>query len=320
MTEKNVPSIISRISKYIDTRTRLLIGSIIILSIALTFIAPAFFTILNFQLVLETMVILAVLAMGETFLLIGGEIDISLESIMMFVAVTVVRAQYYFSWYYAVILGMLAGAGWGAVNGFFTTKSRIPSFIVTLATMMAIRGFALILTEYRSWTYPWGMIDNLFRFKITPVISIAIFWMIGIVIVSSLILNRTRFGRRVYACGGNRDGSEMIGVPVKKTKFWSFVLMGVMCAIAACLILTRNRAADALIAEGYLMPTIGAAILGGATLAGGTGSAFKGFLGALLLTLVMNGSNLMGLDPAYQNIFVGSILITLLALGILWRR
>ncbi|MDH5174751.1 MAG: ABC transporter permease, partial [Elusimicrobiota bacterium] len=251
MTEKNAPSIISKISKYIDTRTRLLIGSIILLSIALTFISPAFFTVLNFEVVLETMVILSVLAMGETFLLIGGEIDISLESVMTFVAVTVVRAQYYFSWYYAVILGLLAGAGWGAVNGFFTIKSRIPSFLVTLATMMAIRGFALLLTEYRSWTYPWGMIDNLFRFKITTVVSIAIFWMIGIVIVSVLILNRTRFGRRVYACGGNRDGSEMIGVPVKKTKFWSFVLMGLLTAIAACLILTRNRAADALIGEGY---------------------------------------------------------------------
>ena len=320
MDRKKAPAILSKILEHIDTRTRILIAAIVILFIVLTIFTPNFLTTLNFLVVIETMVILAILSMGQNILMIAGEIDISLESVMTFVAVVVARGQYYVGWYNAIILGILAGAGWGAVNGFFTIKSRIPSFLTTLATRTAIMGFALVLLSYRSWTYPRGMIDNLFRFKITPTISVAVIWMIGIVIVCYIIMNKTRFGRRVYASGGNSIGAEMIGVPVARTKFLAFVLMGILTSIAACLLLTKNRAADALCGQGYLMETIGAPVLGGATLAGGTGSVFKTLLGVILLSFVMNGSNLMGLPPAYHNIFVGTILIALLAIGVMWRK
>lgn len=320
MGEKDSSQIRSKISELIDTRSRILLLAIVILCVLLSFLSPSFPTITNLEVVLYTMVILTVLAMGENLLLINGEVDISLESVMTFVAAVVARGQYYVSWHYAIILGLLVGAGWGAVNGFFTIKSRIPSFLTTLATRSIIIGLAYMLVSYRSWTYPRGMIDALFRFKLTPVIDVSIFWMIGTVIFCYILLSRTRFGRRVYASGGNRLGAEMVGVPVERTKFYCFVLMGIMSGLAACLILTKNRAADSLIGQGYLMSTIGAPVLGGATLAGGTGSAFKTLLGAIILTLVVNGSNLMGLPPSFQYAFTGVILLTLLAIGTVWRR
>jgi len=315
MTEKNVPSIISKISKYIDMRTKVLIGSIIALSVALAFATPYFLTTLNFQILILSMSVLSILAMGELLVIAGGEIDISLESLINFVSISTLLPIFWLhvDWYIAIPLALLAGAGWGAVNGFITVKFKIPSFLTTLATLILIQGFAYIMTEYRSWSLPRGVIDQIFANKIIGIIDTGVLWMIGIVIVTYIILNRTRFGRRVYACGGNRDGSEMIGVPVKKTKFWLFVIMGVLVTFATLITMSRAKYASHQIGYGYLMPTIGAPVLGGALLTGGTGSVPKTFLGSFLFTLIINGSALIGLEPAHTYILLGSFLLLVLS-------
>lgn len=296
-----------------DINGIVLIVAIAGLIVAFSMLSPNFLTSVNIRVIIETMSILAILAMGEHFLLISGEIDISFTAVLELSAIVASLTSSH-STFYIITMAIVTALAVGVTNGFFTTKVGIPSFLVTLATMVGIQGVVFLISNYRSVLLLNPLVPQIFYGRWLGGISAAVFWMFIAIIVSIFILKFTKFGRWVFATGGNERAARLMGIPTTRVKFILFIFMSIAAAIAGLIAASRSLAARPKMGEAYLMPVIAAPILAGALLTGGRGSVIRTAMGCLVLTIVINGVNLMGLEPAYQNIFMGSILIGTLSI------
>ncbi|OGD14583.1 hypothetical protein A2V47_00075 [Candidatus Atribacteria bacterium RBG_19FT_COMBO_35_14] len=304
-----------------DVNGIILLIAITILITILFFLSPNFLTSTNFRVILESMSVLTILSIGVHFLLVAGEIDISFASILSLSAAVAAVASPG-NTFYLILVSLLAAVAVGVVNGFLTTKVGIPSFLVTLATMVGVKGIVYIVTDYRSVLLRNDLIPQIFfgKFEFVGNTATAVFWMIGLIVISGVILRNTRFGRWVYSTGGNTRAAMLMGIPTKRIKFTLFIISSVMGSIAGLIMVSRAQSARPLIGDGFLMPAIAAPILGGALLTGGRGSIIKTTLGCLLLTIINNGVNLLGLEPAYRDVIMGTILIVALSIRTLQQR
>ncbi|MBA7510847.1 L-arabinose transport system permease protein AraH [subsurface metagenome] len=305
----------------LDINGIILIITIVVLIILFSYSSPHFFTLLNFKVLFESMSILAILAMGVHFLLVGGEIDISFASVLSLSAAVAAVASPG-NTFYLILVSLLAALAVGIVNGFFTTRVGIPSFLVTLATLVGVQGIVYIVTDYRAVLLRNDLIPRIFfgRFDFVGDTATAVFWMVGLIIISGIILRYTRFGRWIYSTGGNTRAAMLMGIPTKRVKFTLFIISSLMAGIAGLIMVSRALSARPLIGDGYLMPAIAAPILGGALLTGGRGSIIRTGLGCLLLTIITNGVNLLGFEPAYRDIIMGAILVGALSIRTLQQR
>jgi len=278
------------------------------LIIAFSFLSPNFLTPVNMRVLVETMSILAILAMGENFLLIAGEIDISFTATLELSAIVAALTSAG-NTFVIILFAILAAVGVGIINGFFTTRVGIPSFLVTLATMVAVQGVVFLISNYRTVLLQDDMVAQVFYGRWLGGVSSAVLWMIIAIIACAFILRSTRFGRWVFATGGNERAARLMGIPTRRVKFLIFILMSVLASVAGLIAAGRSLAARPKMGEGFLMPVIASPVLAGALLTGGRGSIIRTVLGCLVLTIIINGVNLLGLEPAYQNIFMGCILI-----------
>lgn len=288
-------------------------GIVLLLAIALlvvlfTILSNRFLTVINVRIIIETMSILTILAMGEHFLLVAGEIDISFVSVLQLTAVTASLASNG-GVFITIAVGVVAAIVVGLLNGLFITRIGIPSFLVTLATMVGIEGVVLLISNYRAVLLNNDLVAQIFYGKWFFGLTSAVFWMIIAVAFSGFLLSSTRFGRWVYATGGNERAARLSGIPTRRVKFALFVIMSILAALAGLVAAGRSLAGRPEMGAAYLMPTIAAPILAGALLTGGRGSVTRTVLGALLLTIIINGVNLLGMQPAYQNIFMGVVLL-----------
>lgn len=293
--------------------------SIVGLIILFSYSSRYFFTVMNFRVILETMSVLAILAIGVHFLLVGGEIDISFTSVLELSAMVVALSSPG-NTFYIIFVALLAAIVVGIVNGFFTTKVGIPSFLVTLATMVGVRGVVFLISNYRSVLLRNDLVPKIFYGRFLGGTSSAVFWMLGAITVSAIILKYTRFGRWTYGTGGNERAARLMGIPTDRVKFTLFIISGIMAGIAGLILASRSLAARPRMGDGYLMPAIAAPILGGALLTGGRGSVIRTVLGCLVLTIIINGVNLLGLEPAYRETFMGSILVGSLSIRSLQQK
>jgi len=315
-TQKNIEfSVKGELKKFFGLKRTLLdINGIVLLVaigaliIAFSVLNSNFLTPVNLRIIVETMSILAILAMGEHFLLIAGEIDISFTSVLELSAVMAALTSKSNA-FYTIAMAVLVALGVGVINGFFATKVGIPSFLVTLATMVGIQGVVFLMSNYRSVLLLNEVVPNIFYGRWMGGISAAVFWMIISIIISAYILRYTKLGRWIFATGGNENAARLMGIPTRRVKFILFIFMSLGAALAGLIAASRSLAARPKMGEAYLMPVIAAPILAGALLTGGRGSVIRTTMGCLVLTIIINGVNLMGLEPAYQNIFMGSILI-----------
>jgi ribose transport system permease protein len=298
---------------FFDINGIVLIFAIAGLFVAFSLLSPNFLTITNIRVLIETMSILVLLALGEHFLLIAGEIDISFAATLELAGVVAALSSG-MNIFVIIAFAILAALAVGAINGFFTTRVGIPSFLVTLATMVGVRGVVFLISNYRSVLLRNEIISNVFYGRWLFGVSAAVFWMIIGIAVSSFILKSTRFGRWIFATGGSENAARLMGIPTMRVKFMLFLLMSLMAAVAGLIATGRSLAARPAMGENYLMPVIAAPILAGALLTGGRGSVARTVMGCLVLTVIINGVNLLGLQPAFQNIFMGAILIGTLSI------
>lgn len=304
-----------------DINGIVLIVASIILIIIFSFSNPHFFTLNNFRVLLESMSILAILSIGVHFLLVAGEIDISFASVLSLSAAVAAVASPG-NTFYIILVSLLAAAAVGVVNGFFTAKVGIPSFLVTLATMVGVQGIVYIITDYRAVLLSNDLVIKIFfgRFDVVGKTATAVFWMIVLLIISGVTLSYAKYGRWAYSTGGNARAAMLMGIPTKRVKFILFIISSLMGGIAGLIMVSRAHSARPLIGDGLLMPAIAAPILGGALLTGGRGSITRTTLGCLLLTIITNGVNLLGFEPAYRDIIMGSILIGALSIRTLQQK
>ncbi|MGI6152746.1 MAG: ABC transporter permease [Christensenellaceae bacterium] len=251
----------------------------------------------------------AIIAFGMTMVLIIGGIDLSVGSVSALCGCTAVAV---INGGLGLPMGILAALGIGALigfaNGFIIAKVKMPPFIVTLAMMQIARGFAYIYTDGKPTPISHEGFDAIGNGSI-GVIPIPIILMIGALIITSLILNRTRFGRNIYAIGGNRECAHFSGVNVPATEVWVYVTNGLLTAVSGLILTSRMGSGQPMVGEGAEMDAIAAAVLGGASFSGGIGRIGGTIIGALVLGVLSNGLNLLQVGYYWQQVIKGAIIL-----------
>lgn len=261
----------------------------------------------------------AIAAIGSTLVILTAGIDLSPGSAAALT--TCVLAILVKNMGVPLPLGMLAvlilGIGMGLLNGFFSTYGRIPSFVVTLATMSIFRGLAFLVTDGHPIFSISPFLENLFYGKILG-IPLPFIYMLVLYALTAVFLRYTRSGRAIYAIGGNESAAHLSGIHVNRTRLLAFILAGLAAATAGVLMAARLNSGSPNYGVGLELAAIAAAVIGGASLAGGHGNIISTLFGAFTVGVVQNGLNLNAVPAAWQNITLGAIII--LAVGLdMWR-
>ena len=283
----------------------------IVLVIILVILSPnAFAKPRNLINVVKQASINGVLACGMMFVIIAGGIDLSAGSV---VALSGVVAAYLAQMQglpiFVPILGALGtGALIGLVNGFGAAYAELPPFIITLATMSIVRGVALILSGGSPVFGLQEQFEGIAGISIANVIPILVLYFLLIAVFSGFILNKTVFGRHVYAIGGNSITAKVSGINVKSMLLRVYIICGVFSGIAGLLIASRTMQGSPTVGVGYEMDAIAAVVIGGVSMSGGSGKWYGTIIGALLLALISNGLDILGVSSNFQQIIKGIII------------
>jgi len=295
-----------------------LIG-LVILCIALSIVAPAFLSGANLLNVGIQAATVAILAFGQTFVIVAAGIDLSVGATAalssMLVAYT--GANMGLPAWLTIIVGLLAGAVFGALSGMMNAFLRLPSFIATLAMMSVARGLTLVISDGRPVSTSGTV--NFFGGTILG-IPVPIIMMIIMGVIASIILNFTTFGRSMYAVGGNMEASRLSGISVHKTQITVFMLSGIFAAVAGLVIAGRLHSAQPQAADGYEMDAIASVVIGGASLSGGKGKISGTFIGAILLAVIRNGLNILNVSSFWQQVVIGLVIAFAVSFDTLRRK
>ena len=281
-------------------------------------VAPSgFASAYNAKTILTQSVIVGVCALGMTFVIRSGGIDLSVGSAIAFASVvTALTMKATGSAAVAALAGVAAGAAVGAVNGGLIAGLALPPFIVTLGTLGAARGAAKWLPGEQKIDAPSGWFEQAMSKSSDAPLGLApgIWLMVLGAVAAAFALRRTVFGVWTTAIGSNERAALLCGVPVRRTKVWIYVLMGAAAGLAGVLQFGRLTVGDPTTATGKELDVIAAVVIGGASLSGGSGTILGTLVGALLMATLANGCNLSGVPNYVQEILIGGIIVTAVAL------
>ncbi|MCL4846439.1 MAG: ribose ABC transporter permease [Acidobacteria bacterium] len=296
------------LARLTDRRFGTLAG-LIALGLTLSLLSPHFLTTSNLLNVFEQTAINAIIAVGMTFVIVSGGIDLSVGSLVALSGIVLALAlQAGWPAPVAVAAGIATGAACGLVNGTLITLGRLPPFIATLGMMSVARGLALVLAEGR----PISGFDGGFRALATGSVAglpMPAVVMIIAFIVGHVVLTRTRFGRYVFAIGGNEEATRLSGVSVGFHKSLVYVVSGAASGLAAAVLTARLNSAQPIAGLMYELDAIAATVIGGTSLMGGEGSLGGTLVGALIMGVLRNGLNLLGVSSFVQQIVIGAVII-----------
>lgn len=287
--------------------TRLL-AAIIIGSLLLASQSDAFLTLRNLRSVLIGYSFIAVAALGQLFVILTGRIDLSAGSVMglsgMIAAMALASG---IDPVFAVLAGVLTGAMVGLFNAVFSVSLNLNAFIVTLGSLQIARGLSVALTEGDTVT---GFPDSFLALGSTALgLPIPVWILLALLAIAGAVLRFTSFGRELYAIGGNETAARLAGVSVDRVIIIAFVASGAAAGLAGVLMTARLGAALGNAATGYELTIIASLVIGGASLAGGRGSALGVALGGLLIALVNNALVLLTVPTYWQQAFTGAVII-----------
>lgn len=309
----------NKIQKNFDFRHFLSKYNLIILLLIFTVVAsilsPKFMTVQNFLNLLQQSSVTGILALGMTFVIITAGIDLSVGSVAALAGMVVaILIQGGHSIGFSILAALAVGAALGFANGFLSTKFKIPAFIVTLAMMVSARGLALLMTEGK----PVFGLPSSFNFLGAgfvlglPVSGLT--WIL-LTVLASLALKYSPFGRKLYAVGGNPEAAHLSGIRVEKKLISVYVISGVMAALGGIVLASWLTVGQPTAAKGAELDAIAGVVLGGTSLFGGTGGVGGTFIGVLIMSIITNIFNLLGLASYYQDIFMGLIIVMALILN-----
>lgn len=285
----------------------MMIGFIII-SIIISIITPNFLTARNILNMLRQSSIVGVMAIGSTFVIIGGGFDISVGSLLALTAAMSLGLQQHLPWYLVIAAVLLTGALAGLVNGILTAKIKIVAIITTLGTMTILRGATYLYTG----GYPILGSSETFKFigsGYIGFIPFPILLFLIMVIFWQFILRKTKLGRYACAVGGNKEAARLSGVPVDFYHITTFVIGGLMAAMSGIIYAARLNSATPLAGQGYELDAIASTVIGGTSVSGGEGSIVGTLIGVLLLNVVNNMFNLLGIQVHIQYVVKGIIIL-----------
>lgn len=279
------------------------------LSVILTILKPQFLTAGNLINVVRQISLNGILAVGVTYVLITGGVDLSLGSVVALTGVVAANFAHPGDWpvVMPVAMGILAGAACGATNGWIITRGRIAPFIVTLGMMTMARGLALVISRGRpvSNLSPSFTIlgDDWLGFPI-PVLILG-----AVAGVSWVFLSKMRLGRYLYAVGGNEQAAYAAGLNVRAIKTFAYLVSGGLAGLAGVVLAARITTGQPNAGVAYELDAIAAAVIGGTSLSGGVGGIGGTLMGALLMGVINNGLDLLNVSSYYQQIIKGVIII-----------
>jgi len=272
--------------------------------------SPVFLTMGNLENIGRQTALVSIIAVGMTFVIVSGEFDLSVGSVMALCGVVAAMAMQSIGnyWLVGAAAALVTGAFFGFVNGLITTQFRIPSFLVTLGTLSIARGIALLATGTRPVIITEEPYFLIFGEGHLLGIPAPIVWTVVVVLAGIVLLHLGTFGRKVYATGGNATAARYSGINTARIKIMGLVLAGTMAGLAALVLSARSHAARPDVGVGLELDVITAVILGGAALSGGRGMILGAILGSLIIGILNNGLVLLGVDASVQLAIKGLII------------
>lgn len=281
--------------------------TLILLCLLFSFRSARFLTFNNFMIIAQQAAVLMTVAAGMTFVIIAGSIDLSVGSIAALSGLTAAAFSERLG-VWALLPGLLVGLLCGLFNGVLITKGKIPSFIATLGGMVIFRGIVLYYTRGAPVRIDEETFLFVFSARSFGIPHSAVITVIAAVI-AAILLDAAVIGREVKAIGGGERVAQLTGINITRTKIFVFALTGILCGVAGVLQSARSMAATSQLGESLEMDAIASVVVGGTPLSGGIGAIHGTVLGVLIITILANGMNMMGVDPYLQNIVKGFVLI-----------
>jgi len=274
----------------------------------------------NFESILTSVAVLGTIALAVNQVILTGEIDISTGSMMGLCAVAAgAVATSTGGLILPLLAGVAVGALAGAVNGLLVTAGRIPSIIVTLGMLYALRGVILLVT---GGTWITGIPDEARVLGTGSVlgISVPVLVLLVLFVVMEAVSRHSTWGRNVFAVGGNRRAARFAGLPIERTRFLAFVLVGVFVGIASMIYLGRAGSVQTNTGTGLELQVVAAVVIGGTSIAGGRGSTLAALTGAVIIGVILNGLILLGVPGIWQQGVLGALILLAVATDVLRRR
>lgn len=278
-------------------------------------IAPNFLTVFNLTNVLTQVSIVAIAGVGMTMVILVAGIDLSVGSVVALTGclaamtlTNVVGDHTFGNAAVAVFVALAVGVLVGVVNGLLVTMGQVPAFIATLATLVAVRGVALLITDAAPVSIPQGPYVEIGRGFVGPV-PVPVIIMILVFTAGYVVLHRMRIGRRIYAVGGNMESARLSGVRVNRVLVFAFAASGLCAGTAGVIVSSKLAGGLPAGANGFELDVIAAVVVGGTSLFGGRGRLLGTFVGALLIGVLGNGLVLMNVSDYWQRILTGAVIV-----------
>ncbi|HAL45407.1 MAG: hypothetical protein A2Y12_14260 [Planctomycetes bacterium GWF2_42_9] len=301
--------------------------ALLVIYLLFVFIAPSSFsTMRNLETIARQTVIVGIAAIGMTFVIISGGIDLSVGSIVAFSSVLLAYFlnNMHISPFPSALLAVIVGSAFGLLSGIFITRLKVVPFIVTLGMMLLCRGAAKGLAGEQKINAPYTWLNEILA-TLPPerswqILSPGVWIFILLAIVFAFVLRYTVFGRATVAIGSNEQTARLCGIAVERTKVIIYMLSALFASITGVMQFSRLTVGDPTVAVGLELDVIAAVVIGGASLSGGQGTIFGSLIGALIMTIIRSGCTQMGLENWIQEIVTGAIIIIAVALDRLRHR
>ncbi|AMY02410.1 ABC transporter permease [Mesorhizobium ciceri] len=297
-----------------------LLALLVLLWILLSVTTTSFASANNLANLLRQGSMIAIMAVGQTFVIITGGIDLSVGAVVGFATVVVaMMINAGFPIWLAILVTLLVGVAIGMFHGFGIVKMGLPPFIITLATLTSLRGIGLLMTNGNSININS---DTFTAFSRNSFIGIPnLFWMVILVgIPAYIFLHHSRWGRYLFSVGSNAEASRLSGVNVQRTIYMAYTLSGLCAAFVGVLLAARIGIGNPTQAEGWELQAIASSVIGGTSLFGAVGSVHGPLLGAFILATINNGANLLNVNSFWQRIITGALIIIIVYFDGLRRR
>jgi ribose/xylose/arabinose/galactoside ABC-type transport system permease subunit len=306
------------------SQSLVLLMMIVALAVVATIVNPRFLRITNIINIFQQIAVLGIVASGVGMLLVSGHIDISVGSQVSLMGVILAMIiqrmlglpdggvepwRQALAYPVAIVGTLIVGFVLGLINGITVIKSRATSFIITLGFLTVYHGVALLVSGGASYML-FGRFEWLGRGRVVNVIPIPILFFLGIVVIAYILLKYFRYGRFLYAIGGNRKAAFVSGINTNRTIVVSYIVVGVLNALAAIILISRVGSALATTGDAYALDALASVIVGGVAITGGKGTALNIFLGVVLIGLIGNALIIMNVNPYVRDVVIGLIIIT----------
>ncbi len=291
-----------------------IIAVVVALFVVLSVTAPSFFTVRNLLNVLQQNAAIGIISCGATLVIIGADLDLSVGSVFIVTGVVAAWGANHFSVPVGELMGILAGGVLGVINGTIVTVFRVSSFLATLATGLAFAGAAVAITKGIDITVTAASFGTLGNGGIGEV-AYAVMIFAGVALAGQLVLSRSVFGRHLYGVGGNREAARNAGVRVNSVRMTAFIISGLAAGLAGVIGASMVLSGSTTTGSQYALASVAAIALGGTSIFGGVGAMWRTVLGVILLALITNGFNLLGVASYYQNIVEGAVIVLAVAIN-----